>query len=99
MDRQEGKHGPDTHRHGIIQAEGIETDGPCSAGHQVGDKFILCCWDTDELCGSFYHDIFPVLSLIQFGGQYPETSKDHQKVRHCDKNINFTIVICRQVAG
>ena len=46
--------------------------GNCSWGHEAGDTFIIDCHDTAGVCGFFYHDIFPQLSMLQFGGGYPE---------------------------
>ncbi len=45
--------------------------GTCNAGHFVGEKFELSCHNPGGLCGFFYHDLFPTLSVMQFGGQYP----------------------------
>ncbi len=45
--------------------------GSCSAGHGVGERFEISCHNTGGLCGIFYHDLFPALSVLQFGGKYP----------------------------
>ncbi|MDY6917261.1 MAG: TIGR04076 family protein [Chloroflexota bacterium] len=45
--------------------------GNCSAGHKVGDKLELSGHDTAGLCGFFYHDIYPYLIMLQFGGSFP----------------------------
>lgn len=45
--------------------------GNCHAGHKVGDKIELSIRDTGGLCGSFYHDIFPYVVMLEFGGQFP----------------------------
>jgi len=45
--------------------------GTCNAGHFVGEKFELSCHNAGGLCGFFYHDLFPTLSVMQFGGKYP----------------------------
>ena len=54
-----------------LSAEVISVKGECSAGHKAGDTFRISCWNTGGLCGFFYHDIFPNLSVMQFGGSYP----------------------------
>ncbi|MDP2953470.1 MAG: TIGR04076 family protein [Chloroflexota bacterium] len=46
--------------------------GHCSWGHEVGDKFELSGHDAAGLCGFFYHDIFPQITMLQFGGGYPK---------------------------
>lgn len=49
-----------------------EVKGNCSAGHKAGDQLELSGHDTAGLCGFFYHDIFPYLIMLQFGGSFPE---------------------------
>jgi len=53
---------------------GIITDarGVCAAGHKVGDQFELSGYTSDGLCGYFYHDIFPYVVMLEFGGGFPE---------------------------
>ena len=53
--------------------EGVITavKGNCSWGHKVGDKFDLSWHNTAGLCGSFYHNIFPYIVMLQFGGGFP----------------------------
>ena len=46
--------------------------GHCSWGHKVGDQFQLSCHNTAGLCGFFYHDVFPTLMMLQFGGGFPK---------------------------
>jgi uncharacterized repeat protein (TIGR04076 family) len=45
--------------------------GLCSAGHKVGDTFELSAHNADGLCGFLYHDIFPYVVMLQFGGGFP----------------------------
>ena len=45
--------------------------GTCTAGHKVGDQIELSCHSSGGLCGFFYHDIFPALQMLQFGGSFP----------------------------
>jgi uncharacterized repeat protein (TIGR04076 family) len=52
--------------------------GICSWGHKEGDSFEISCWDTAGLCGLFYHDVFPRLMMLQFGGGYPWRNPDEQ---------------------
>lgn len=46
--------------------------GFCNAGHKKGDQIELSGHETGGLCGFFYHDIFPYLIMLQFGGSFPE---------------------------
>jgi len=54
--------------------------GECSCGHKPGDKFELSGYSTDGLCGFFYHDIFPYIIMLQFGGSFPEEWGDPKVV-------------------
>ena len=45
--------------------------GHCNAGHKSGDEFEISAHNTAGLCGFFYHDIFPYIVMLQFGGQFP----------------------------
>lgn len=47
--------------------------GFCNAGHNEGDQIELSGHETGGLCGFFYHDIFPYIIMLQFGGSFPET--------------------------
>jgi uncharacterized repeat protein (TIGR04076 family) len=49
----------------------IDVKGTCNAGHQKGDTFEISCHNPGDLCGFFYHDIFPSLSAFQFEGDLP----------------------------
>ncbi|MFX1446241.1 MAG: TIGR04076 family protein [Promethearchaeota archaeon] len=46
--------------------------GFCTAGHKMGDQIELSGHETGGLCGFFYHDIFPYIIMLQFGGSFPE---------------------------
>ncbi len=54
-----------------IKATVTGAKGVCSTGHKVGDTFEISCYDSGGLCGFFYHQIFPGLQTMQFGGKLP----------------------------
>lgn len=70
--------------------------GHCHAGHKAGQKVELDCHNTGGLCGFFYHDIFPTLTLLQFGGQYPWGDPDRVKLECPDRENVVTIELQRQ---
>lgn len=74
-----------------LTAEVISVKGNCSAGHKVGDVLKLGCWDTGGLCGFFYHDIFPNVSVMQFGGKYPWGPTDELTLECPDRHNAVTI--------
>jgi len=45
--------------------------GHCSAGHTAGQQIELSGHNTGGMCGFFYHDIFPYVIMLQFGGGFP----------------------------
>ncbi len=55
-----------------VLGEVISVKGTCSCGHMKGDLFELSGHDTAGLCGFFYHDIFPYVIMLQFGGGFPD---------------------------
>lgn len=70
--------------------------GRCSAGHKEGDKIELSAHNTGGLCGFFYHDIFPTVLLLQFGGQYPWGDPDRVQLECMDKYNAVTIELQRE---
>jgi uncharacterized repeat protein (TIGR04076 family) len=54
--------------------------GECSWGHEVGDTFAINCHDTAGLCGFFYHDLFPYITMLQFTGSFPKEWVDDPDV-------------------
>ncbi len=73
----------------------IGAKGTCGAGHEVGDSFEISCHNPGGLCGFFYHDIFPTLSVMQFGGTYPWGSADELTVECPDRENAVTLKLSR----
>lgn len=72
--------------------------GACSWGHEVGDTFNINCHDTAGLCGFFYHDIFPKIAMLQFGGGYPPEwgDPDAMTVECMDRTNLVTLELRRE---
>ncbi len=75
----------------LFQAEVIAVKGECEAKHVKGQKLILSCWDAGGLCGYFYHDIFPSLQTMQFGGTIPWVPSGVLTLECPDRNNAVTI--------
>lgn len=45
--------------------------GACSAGHCEGDQIELSGHSSNGLCGFLYHQAFPYIIMLQFGGGFP----------------------------
>ncbi|MBI4281889.1 MAG: TIGR04076 family protein [Chloroflexi bacterium] len=61
------RHGPGHRVVGTIKS----IQGNCGWGHKVGDTFDISVHNNAGLCGLFYHDIFPWIMTLQFGGENP----------------------------
>jgi len=70
--------------------------GNCSWGHEAGDNFEISCHDTAGLCGFFYHDIFPAIEMLQFGGGFPWGNPDVVTVE-CMDRYNLVTMELRRV--
>ncbi len=69
--------------------------GNCSWGHEAGDTFEISCHDTAGLCGFFYHDIFPTITMLQFGGGFPWGDPDVMTLECLDRKNVVTLELCR----
>lgn len=45
--------------------------GLCHAGHKAGDEIELDAHQAGGLCGFLYHQAFPYIIMLQFGGGFP----------------------------
>jgi uncharacterized repeat protein (TIGR04076 family) len=73
--------------------------GSCNWGHSVGDVLELSGHNTAGLCGFFYHDIFPYIMMLQFGGGFPEAWSDPDSVElECMDRMNAVKIELRRVA-
>ena len=82
-----------------LNAEIVSVKGECSAGHKAGDQFQIGCWDTGGLCGFFYHNIFPTLSVMQFDGSYPWGSAEELTLECPDRDNAVIIRLKRSEAS
>jgi uncharacterized repeat protein (TIGR04076 family) len=79
-----------------LKAEIVDVKGTCNAGHQKGDTFSISCYDNGGLCGFFYHDLFPSLSVLQFGGKYPWFAQDEMMVECPDRHNAVAIKLTKK---
>ncbi len=71
--------------------------GECSAGHKVGDKLELSGHSCGGLCGFFYHDIYPYIIMLQYGGSFPWGADPDTVVLECmDRHNAVTIELHRE---
>lgn len=54
-----------------VIARVISQEGECSAGHKVGDEFIIGEKAPEGICSWAFCALFPFASVLQFGGLFP----------------------------
>jgi uncharacterized repeat protein (TIGR04076 family) len=54
-----------------VTAKIMAIKGKCDWGHKVGETFELSGYTPDGLCGYFYHDLYPYIIMLEFGGKFP----------------------------
>lgn len=74
-----------------VEGTVVSVKGTCSWEHKVGDKFQLGGHETDGLCGFFYHDIFPQIIMLQFGGGYPPDWGDPDVIEVACPDLTNTV--------
>ncbi len=72
--------------------------GKCSAGHAVGHSIPLSGHDTGGLCGFLYHQIFPYIIMLQFGGGFPPEWGDPNVIEmDCMDKHNLVTIELRRI--
>jgi uncharacterized repeat protein (TIGR04076 family) len=66
-----------------IKARVISQKGNCTAGHKVGDEFIIGDVVPKGMCSWAFYAMFPFVSALQSGGSFP-----------WEKNADKTTVAC-----
>jgi uncharacterized repeat protein (TIGR04076 family) len=65
-----------------------DVKGHCTARHKIGDEFELSGHSANGLCGFFYHDVFPTIITLQFGGTFPWSSDPDIIEVECPDRMN-----------
>jgi uncharacterized repeat protein (TIGR04076 family) len=71
--------------------------GTCHWKHKAGDSFDISAHDTAGLCGFFYHDIFPYILMLQFGGGFEEWGQPDSLELECLDKMNAVTIELRRV--
>jgi len=75
-----------------------EVKGCCNAGHKAGDRIELSGHLAGGLCGFFYHDVFPYIILLQFGGGFPPEWGDPDVIElECMDKVNAVKIELRRI--
>lgn len=79
-----------------VVAKVLSVRGHCYWGHYPGQEMEVSCHNTGGMCGFLYHDIFPTIAMLQFGGAYPWGEPDVVEVE-CPDRQNVVKVQLRRV--
>jgi len=71
----------------VYLAEVVEIKRKCSAGHKVGDVFEVNTHKTGGICGYCYHEMFPILMNMCYGGKIPWYDNE-EWTYHCPDRWN-----------
>jgi len=82
-----------------VIAKVISQKGKCSAGHKVGDEFIIGTKTPPGMCSSGFCSIFPFAQVLQYGGSFPfvKDSVDSIKVACTDPNFPLVFELKRKL--
>jgi uncharacterized repeat protein (TIGR04076 family) len=65
-----------------VKAKVISCKGTCSAGHKVGDEFLMTQKTPENMCSWAFYTLFPFVSALQFKGSFP-WEKDPDRATVC----------------
>lgn len=83
-----------------VEGEILSVKGTCGWGHKAGDRLALSAHDTAGLCGFFYHDLFPYIVMLQFGGGFPAAWGDPEVIDfRCMDKANEVAMRLRRMRG
>jgi len=71
-----------------ITLEITNVGGICMSGCKVGQKFDLSDNRTDNLCGTFYHSLFPTISVFDYDGDLWFLSDKNKLEVRCPDYVN-----------
>jgi uncharacterized repeat protein (TIGR04076 family) len=81
-----------------VEAEVLSVKGHCECNHKQGDKVEVSGLSAAGLCGFLYHDLFPYIIMLQFGGGFPAEWGDPDVVeRECMDATNAVKVRLRRI--
>jgi len=71
--------------------------GRCNTNHKKGDIIELSGHDSGGLCGFFYHDIFPSIITLQFGGTFPWSKNPDVVELECPDRYNVVKIELKRI--
>jgi uncharacterized repeat protein (TIGR04076 family) len=79
-----------------VIARVISQKGTCTAGHKVGDEFVIGEKTPLGMCSWAFYTLFPFAMVLQFGGSFPWEEPDKATVI-CPDPTNPVVFELRRV--
>ena len=86
--------------------------GHCRAGHKIGEKFDVHLYEEGEwgtetrkntrtpaMCSHLYFALFPYISVLQYGGEFPWMDNKDLFYMNCPDPDNCVSVEVRRIRG
>ncbi len=71
-----------------VIAKVISQNGTCTAGHRVGDEFVMGQKTPPTLCSWAFYTLFPFAQVLQFGGSFPWEQEPNKTTVACPDPAN-----------
>lgn len=79
-----------------VTAKVISQKGTCSAGHKVGDEFVIGDKTTPGMCSWAFYTLFPFAEVLQFGGSFPWEENPNRATVACPDPSNPVVFELRR---
>ena len=79
-----------------VIAKVISQNGTCTAGHRVGDEFIIGQTTPPGICSWAFYTLFPFAEVLQFGGSFPWEKDSNKATIACPDPENPVIFELRR---
>lgn len=80
-----------------VQIKVVSQTGQCSAGHKVGDQWIVSDKTPGGICLSAFNTLYPNLRTLRFGGSFPWEADPATSSIACPDNKNPVVFELKRV--
>ncbi len=81
-----------------VIARVISQKGTCTAGHRVGQEFVIGQATPPKLCSWAFYSLFPFAQVLQFGGSFPWEQDKNKAVVACPDSDNPVVFELRRTS-
>ncbi len=82
-----------------VIAKVISQKGTCTAGHRVGQEFVIAQETPPKLCSWAFYSLFPFAQVLQFGGSFPWEQDKDKAVVACPDADNPVVFELRRTSS